>query len=139
MKESEFLRHILQAFEYDSNIKMFRRNVGAHKTDEGRFIRFGEVGQSDIWGIIKECRCPFCNRQQWGIHFEIEVKSDSGQATKAQLEWLNMVAQNNGVAVLVKPERNDPIGLRERITKLLLDTKCPKCYENSRFTKGGTQ
>ena len=128
-----FQRHILLAFAHDREVKIFRRNVGAHKTEDGRFIRFAEKGQSDLYGWILEHRCPFCNRVQWGTHFEIEVKSEKGKATKAQLEWLAMVAQNNGIAILVYPEPNDPIGLRDRIYKMLTGQKCPKCCEQSKL------
>jgi predicted Zn-ribbon and HTH transcriptional regulator len=135
MQESEFQKHILAAFDGDDNVKMFRRNVGGLTDKNGQFIRFGQVGQSDLWGWIVEHRCPFCNRIQWGTHFEMEVKSDKGKATAAQLAWLKMVARNNGIAVLIHPERNDPIGLRERILKMLIGQKCPQCVSKSGFER----
>jgi len=103
------------------------------KDDKGQFVRFGQAGQSDLWGWLVEHRCPFCNRAQYGVHFEIEVKSDKGKPTDAQLEWLAMVVKNNGIAFIVRPEPNDPIGLRERILKLLTGTKCPLCVERSKI------
>ena len=137
MKESEFQKWILQAFAGDHNVKMFRRNVGGacyeSKSGKKNFIRFAEAGQSDIWGWIAEHRCPCCNKIQWATHFEIEVKSDKGKPTDAQLEWLTMVAKNNGIAILIKPEPNDPIGLRERVLKMLIGQKCPQCVEKSKL------
>ena len=134
ISESEFQRHILSVFDGDRNVKMFRRNVGATKTDGGRYVRFGQAGQSDLYGWIVEHRCPFCNKQQFGTHFEIEVKSDKGKPTAAQLAWLKMVAESNGIAVLIHPEPNDPIGLRERILEMLLEQKCPDCVSKSTLT-----
>ena len=116
---------------------MFRRNVGAIRTERSNgkkgFIRFAEAGQSDLYGWIVEHRCPSCNRVQWATHFEIEVKSENGKPTKTQLEWLAMVARNNGIAVLVYPEPSDPVGLHERILKLLVEQKCPDCVEKSKL------
>jgi predicted Zn-ribbon and HTH transcriptional regulator len=135
MQESEFQKHILAAFDGDDIVKMYRRNVGGLTDKNGQFIRFGQVGQSDLWGWIVEHRCPFCNRAQFGTHFEIEVKSDKGKPTAAQLAWLNMVAQNNGIAILIHPERNDPIGLRERVLKMLIGQKCPQCVSKASFER----
>jgi len=57
MIESTFLKWILEAFEYDRNIFMFRRNVGAAKYEKANgkkgFIRFAEAGQSDLWGWMR--------------------------------------------------------------------------------------
>ena len=133
MPESEFQKHILAAFDGDRNIKMFRRNIGGLTKENGQFIRFGQAGQSDLYGWIVEHRCPFCNRVQYATHFEIEVKSDKGTPTAAQLAWLNMVAENNGIAILIHPEKNDPIGLRERILKMMLGQKCPQCESKSQL------
>jgi len=128
ISESKLLRYVLDAFDGDENVKMFRRNVGGMTKPDGQYVRFGFTGQSDLYGWIVEHRCPFCNRVQFGTHFEIEVKSDKGKPTAAQLAWLNMVAKNNGIAVLIHPEPNDPIGLRERVLKMLCGQKCPDCY-----------
>jgi len=130
MSESTFQRYILAAFDGDENVKMFRRNVGGFEGKKGQYIRFGQSGQSDLWGWITEHRCLFCDRVQFGTHFEIEVKSDKGKPTQMQLNWLQMVAENNGIAILVHPEPTDPVGLRNRILKLILGTKCPQCVES---------
>ena len=135
--EREFQRDILDAFEYDPNVFMWRRNVGAVRTERSNgkkgFIRFAEAGQSDIWGIIKEHRCPFCNRLRTGTHFEIEVKSDKGKLTPAQCEWIGMVKKSNGIAIVVYPDAYDPIGLQERIYEMLTNQKCPECIAKSKF------
>ena len=101
MSESVFQREILKAFKDDPNIKVFRRNVGGMEDKEGQFVRFGETGQSDLYGWVVEHRCSFCNRLQEGTHFEIELKSASGKLTPAQEKWLKMVAANNGMEFLI--------------------------------------
>ena len=140
MKESTFQKCILDAFAHDRNVKMFRRNVGGMKDQKGQFVRFGQAGQSDLYGWIVEHRCPFCNRPQWGTYFAIEVKGldkngKPGKLTQAQADYLEMVSNTNGIAIVAYPEANDPIGLRERIYKLLVGSKCPQCVEKSSFTK----
>ena len=137
MKEVEFQRYILSAFEHEPNIMMFRRNVGGMRkeSESGKksYVCFGEAGQSDLYGWIVEHRCRFCNKVQYGTHFEIEVKSDKGKPTATQLAWLNKVAQSNGIAILLYPKWNDPIGLRERVLKMLVGQKCPQCVARSKF------
>ena len=131
--ESEFQKWVLDAFKHDRDVILFRRNVGAHKTDDGRFIRFAEKGQSDLWGIAKSFRCPQCNRLQEGVHAELELKTGNNKLTSDQKEWLNTVANWNGIAICIYPAETDPIGLRDRIYKLITSTPCPQCYEKSQL------
>jgi hypothetical protein len=137
MKESEFQKWILDAFDGDRNVKMFRRNVGAIRPErrDGKkgFIRFAEAGQSDLYGWIIEHHCPFCNRVQHGTHFEIEVKSEKGKLTEAQEKWIDFVLETNGIAFVIYPEKNDPIGLRDRILKKMFEMKCPQCVSKSKL------
>jgi len=137
MSESDFQKAILNAFKDDDNIKMFRRNVGAARTVQSNgkkgFIRFAEAGQSDLWGWIVQYMCPFCNRKCEGTHFEIELKSADGKLTPAQEDWLVMVAESNGIALVLRPIESDPVGLRQRVCTLLERRLCPKCYEQSKM------
>jgi len=133
MKESEFQRHILKSFRNDPNIKMFRRNCGGMEDKKGQFVRFGEAGQSDLWGMIKEYRCPFCNRPQCGVHFEIELKSAKGTLTARQEKWIDFVKANNGIVIVLRPIESDPVGLYSRICRLLERHLCPKCVEQSKM------
>ena len=135
ISESKFQKWVLDAFEHDRNVILFRRNVGAYKTEDGRFIRFSEKGQSDLWGIIKSFRCSQCNRLQEGVHAEIELKTGNNKLTIDQQEWLCTVADWNGIAICVYPAETDPIGLRDRIYKLITSSPCPQCYEKSLLTR----
>ena len=62
MSESTFQEELLKAFEHDDDIKIFRHNVGGMTGASGKYVQFGKKGQSDIYGIVREYRCPFCNR-----------------------------------------------------------------------------
>ena len=133
MSESQFQKEILKAFKDDPNIKIFRRNIGGTKKENGDYVRYGEAGQSDLYGWIVEHRCPFCNRLQEGTHFEIELKSADGKLTDKQKNWLEMVARNNGIAIVLRPIESDPVGLRERICRLLERQRCATCCAQSKF------
>jgi phage FluMu protein Com len=135
MTESELQKYILEAFRHDSEIKLWRRNVGAVVTDNKRFIRFGIAGMSDLEGIVKELKCPQCGIINYGVHIEIELKGDGGKLSVHQKNWLEDTARYNGIAVLIHPERNDPIGLRERVLKMLIGQKCPQCVSKASFER----
>jgi len=54
ISESKLLRYVLDAFDGDENVKMFRRNVGGMTKPDGQYVRFGFTGQSDLYGWIVE-------------------------------------------------------------------------------------
>ena len=135
MLESEFQKYILEAFEYDRNIKIWRNNTGATKIDDKRFIRFGVPGAADIIGIVKHFRCKICNASQDGIFLAIEVKGTKGKTTDKQTEWLNEIEDYNGITIVLKPIESDPIGLRERIEQRIYSMKCPQCVSKSYFER----
>ena len=132
MSERELLREIMKAFEHDAIITLHRRNVGGMQNNKGQFVRFGEPGQSDLFGTIKAYRCHVCGMLCEGITLEIEVKSAKGKLTAKQVAWQEKVRQNNGVAITVRPTENDPVGLWQRVTRLVEREIHPKCYEQSK-------
>jgi len=127
MKESELQKYILMAFQGDPDIRLWRRNVGAVVTDNKRFIRFGVAGMSDLEGIIKELKCPQCGMINYGVHIEMELKGDDGRLSPHQKNWLEDTERYNGITLVIYPEPNDPIGLRERILKEIFAMRCPQC------------
>lgn len=68
-----------------------RINSGAYKTPDGRFIRFGFVGCSDIIGQMRD-----------GSFLALEVKSQSGAITEDQQAFIDRVRKNGGCAGLVR-------------------------------------
>ena len=137
MKESEFQQMILDAFEGDKNILLFRQNTGGvereHKGKK-RYIPFGTPGQSDLWGVIAVHHCPFCNRLLEGTFFGIELKSDKGKLSPLQRQWLQRVARYNGIAMELRPCDVDLVRLRQSIVKLLTGQKCSLCVAKSKMT-----
>jgi hypothetical protein len=130
--EHQFQKWILESFDGHRNIMLFRRNTGAAKIGE-RFIRFSEAGQSDIWGIIKEYRCPRCNRLQWGVHFEIELKVGKNKLSAPQEQWIRKVAEFNGNALVLRPDGNEPVGIVNRLERLLYSFICPDCVAKGKM------
>jgi len=133
MTEKAFLKLIKEAFEHDDRLQLHRRNVGG-MTVKGRFVRFGEAGQSDLFGTIDEWTCPCCQRKRLGVSVEIEVKGidkngKRGKASPAQEKWLETVRRNNGVALLLHPDDDDllPGRLRSRVWRLIERQLCRDC------------
>jgi len=133
MSESAFMKEILKAFKDDDNVLLRRQNVGGMENKNGDYVKFGEVGQSDLWGIIKSHRCHFCNRLSQGIYLAIELKSEKGALSPAQELWLDMVNEYNGIYLVLRPIETDPIGLRGRIWRLIERKLCPTCFEKSKL------
>jgi hypothetical protein len=119
MSEQVFQKMVLEAFQYDNTILLWRRNVGAAKMQNGSFIRFAESGQADLWGIIDWMCCPVCGQIHKGKHLEIELKSGSGKETALQKNWLDTTRKCNGIAFVLRPAESDPIGLRDRTAELI--------------------
>ena len=125
MSEKVFLKYVKDAFEFDDHLQLHRRNVGTTKTKSGRFVKFGEAGQADLFGTLKKWTCPDCGRTREGITIEIEVKGiykngKRGVHSPAQKKWQAEVERNNGIYLLLYPVETDPIGLRVRVWRLIV-------------------
>lgn len=87
-----------------NGIVVYRRNVmamgGEHKGKKW-FVRAGEPGQSDLWGIIPprvltpEARTTW---GRWGRHFEAECKRPGERPTLDQIIWLIAMNEVTGAA-----------------------------------------
>ena len=134
MTETDLVNWIIEAFEYDNNIAVWRQNTGAHvyenKQGKKRFVRFGTAGAADITGIVKSFRCPKCNCRCEGVRLEIECKVGKGKQTNHQKEYQKNIEEFNGIYLLIYPEPNDPLYLRQRIEKIIYSLQCPKCSSN---------
>ena len=67
-----------------------RQNTGAAKVD-GRFIRFGWRGCSDLIGMMKDGRL-----------LAVECKAPGGQLRPEQKEFLSLVRRFNGVGIVAR-------------------------------------
>ena len=100
--ESMVLAQCMQ-YLYLKKIFAWRNNTGAAKTEDGRYVRFGLPGASDIIGIMPDVR-----------FLAVECKrSDGGRLSPQQKVFLDKIKEAGGVAV-VAASLDD---LREAIEK----------------------
>jgi len=85
--ESDIQKAILD-YLLMNQVYCWRNNTGAYKVDN-RFIRFGKKGSSDILGILRD-----------GRFLAIEVKQPDKEPTEDQKEFLQAIAENNGIALV---------------------------------------
>jgi hypothetical protein len=76
----------------------WRNNTGSFRTPDGRFIRYGHVGSSDILGII-----PF-DGVGWsrGAILAVECKTRDGRQSKPQKVFEDMVNKSGGVYLIAR-------------------------------------
>jgi RecB family endonuclease NucS len=87
MKESDLQRDILEHLRI-LGMMAWRNSTGAFAGEyrgKKRFVRFGTVGASDIFGIDKN-----------GRFISIEVKAKGKLPTLAQLDWIGRVNSAGG-------------------------------------------
>ncbi len=92
MKENEIQKTIID-YLLLNQIFCWRNNTGVaryqDRNGESRFIKYGKVGSSDIIGILPD-----------GRFLAIEVKAPGKEPTERQAEFLQSIAENNGVAIV---------------------------------------
>ena len=92
VRESDILRSILHFCTIHPVVVFVRRmNVGAHQTNDGRYVRFGFKGCSDLVGMLRD-----------GRFLAIEVKGPRGKPTPEQIDFLAMVRTGGGVAFIAR-------------------------------------
>lgn len=71
-------------------IYAWRNNTGALRDKNGRMVRYGLRGSADIIGILKD-----------GRFLAVECKREGGRVRSEQIEFLNRIKENGGVAGVV--------------------------------------
>ncbi len=79
------------AWRFRGRLKIWRNNTGATKTAAGGFVRYGEVGSADIFGVLSP----------EGRFVALEVKQPGKKPTAAQSEWLREVKEHGWIAAVV--------------------------------------
>lgn len=92
MTESHLVHSILEEFGALPSLRIWRANVIVARTQQGRVIRAGVVGQADISGIMLP----------GGRRLEIECKSPTGKQRDAQRHWQAMIEKFGGLYVLAR-------------------------------------
>lgn len=103
--EADILKSVIRFLKIHPSVAWAERmNVGAQAID-GRFVRYGFPGCSDIIGQIMD-----------GRFLAIECKATRGRVTAAQEAFLGAVAKAGGVA-LVARSVEDVAGVLDRMLK----------------------
>ncbi len=92
MTESEILSATLLALGQRPDLRIWRSNTGAAKTDTGRIVRFGVKGQADISGLLRGS----------GRRLELEIKTDTGRQRPEQIQFQKMIEAFGGLYILAR-------------------------------------
>jgi hypothetical protein len=90
--ETPIQQRILEALGCREYCRVWRRNVGAIRSDKGRLIRFGQTGEADIQGILLGA----------GRMIAIEVKSSKGVLSRDQEAWGAMIRRFGGLYIVAR-------------------------------------
>jgi hypothetical protein len=95
------------------NSRLFRNNVGATKTQDGRFIRYGlHTGSSDLIGW----RTLEITAEMVGTKIaqfvSVEVKNKNGRPSKDQINWINTVNNQGGLALVARSKEEAKNAIR---------------------------
>lgn len=90
MNEAVLQRLILAHASLLPQSYFWRASTGAMRTDDGRFLRFGQVGQSDIMGVVR------------GRAVFVEVKSSTGKLRESQEEFKRHVEAAGAVYLVAR-------------------------------------
>lgn len=113
MKEKNIQSKIMIELS-ENNCTIFRNNCGVHKTEDGRFIRYGVAspGGSDLIGWTKVVITQDMVGNTVGVFTAIEVKTKTGRASPEQLRFIDAVHRAGGIAGICR-SAEDAIALIE--------------------------
>lgn len=85
-------------------VLLLRNNTGAYKTDAGHYVRYGvgEKGGSDLIGITPVKITAGMVGRTVGVFTAIEVKTKKGRATDAQVNFINSIKRQCGIAGIAR-------------------------------------
>ncbi len=84
-------------------VKMFRNNVGALTTKDGRLVTFGLcVGSSDLIGFTSKTITADMVGKQVAIFTALEIKTPTGKVSPAQTKFVDMVNKHGGIGAIVR-------------------------------------
>lgn len=91
--------------------RLFRNNVGALQTKDGRYVTYGlAVGSSDLIGFTPVLVTPSMVGKRLAVFTAVEVKSETGRSTEEQDNFISTVVGAGGIAGIARSEE-DLIGL----------------------------
>jgi VRR-NUC domain len=90
--EQAILNAVMQALRLHPRVAWVRRmNSGAYQTPDGRYVKFGFAGCSDVLGQMRDGRL-----------IAIEIKARRGRVSSAQRAFIDFVIEHHGVAGIVR-------------------------------------
>lgn len=97
----------------DDGRVLWRNNIGAAIDHKGQWVKFGVGGKggSDLIGIETVTIRPEHVGQTFGVFIAIEVKSGKGKLTKQQRNFLRVVNEAGGVALVARGDGKSPTKL----------------------------
>ena len=106
MNETNRLRSIMLGLS-TPGVRLFRNNCGALKDADGRLIRFGVAnpGGSDLIGWRSVTVTPEMVGRKVAVFLAIEVKGERGRATDAQVNFINRVKADGGLAGIARSQQ----------------------------------
>jgi len=99
-KQEHVIQAEIQLAASDSGIPLFRNNVGAYKTQEGYYVRYGVggAGGSDLIGIAPIVITPDMVGKTVGVFTAIEVKTKKGKPTEKQNKFIRSIKRLGAIA-----------------------------------------
>ena len=94
--------------------RFWRRNViavPAEYNGKKRFIRAGQAGQSDLWGLY------------YGVHCEIEIKRPGEKPTESQAQWIEEIRRLGGIAFWIDSTEDLDKKLRDELVLTVRRTR----------------
>jgi len=84
-------------------VKLFRNNVGALNTADGRRVTFGLcVGSSDLIGITSKTITLADVGKQVAVFTALEIKTSTGKVSPQQSAFIDMVNKSGGIGAIVR-------------------------------------
>lgn len=94
-----------------AHVRAFRNNVGSGYTMDGTFIRYGlHVGSGDLIGWRTVTITPDMVGKPIAQFLSVEVKTAKGTVRPDQKQWLKVVNDAGGLAVVAR-DPEDVVGL----------------------------
>jgi hypothetical protein len=103
MLEGDIQKLIAREATKDPKVRVFRNQVGAYRSPDGRFINFGLAkGSSDLIGFKTVTITQDMVGKDIAVFLSIEVKTPKGKLTDEQKHWLQFIKDKGGIAFVAR-------------------------------------
>jgi hypothetical protein len=103
MKSESYIQSLIRQNVGNGPVRLFRNNVGATKTVDGRLIRYGLAkGSADLIGWVSRVIKQSDVGKTIAQFVSIEVKSPTGKPRPEQIAWAKIVAEAGGLSGIAR-------------------------------------